>query len=337
MERVGPDSTQAQIDLLNNSEIAVPVPKRIGLERLPWVQPWSVSRLKSLFLDAAKHPSSASLLAARIARHRLSSFWISAPVDYLEELYEGELGHLQKLLLSGPLAKQELAGDEQSWARKLRLQLEDNHQLSHKPNLLLALIPYCQPGDLFRENYSENVPDWLQKVCTEYFQPGLISDSESFAGLLEPSRELMAPLSETRGDKAMAWFQDDEMVQDMFSLVDAFLQDSSSEEIIAELAGLRAVLAQLWLDVDSSQLQTLFHTHAGDVTIAIIKAGFGKTLLDQQDQQAREHLAKKAHDFNQPNAPAVIMAMLMFYPLERVSFKSTNGLPEWFVTVLNDL
>ena len=135
----------------------------------------------------------------------------------------------------------------------------------------------------------------------------------------------------------MAWFRDEESTSQMSSIIQAYREGSTSEEVIAELAGLRAVVAQLWLDVEPAQLQTLFLTPVGDITLGIIKAGFGKILLDQQDQVARKQLAARARDFNQPDAPGVLFAMLLFYPLDRVGFKSTNGLPEWFAEVLHSI
>ena len=135
----------------------------------------------------------------------------------------------------------------------------------------------------------------------------------------------------------MAWFRDDEILQQMLSFIEAYQQDSGSQELVAELAGLRVVLAQLWLDVDSTQLQTMMHTSVGDITKALIKAGFGRSLLDEQDRLARHQLAERSRDFSQPDVPGVILAMLMFYPPDLVGFKSTTGLPEWFVDVLQEL
>ena len=97
----------------------------------------------------------------------------------------------------------------------------------------------------------------------------------------------------------MAWFRDEEVLQQMLSLIQAYQKDSSSPEIIEELAGLRVVLAQLWLDVDSSQMQTLFHTPVGDITKALIQARFGRSLLDEQDQRTQKQLAQRARDLAQ--------------------------------------
>ena len=95
--------TSARVDLVEPRDLPVPVPKRVGLDRWQLVQPWSIARLTSLFREATHQPSESTLLAARVARHRLSSFWIEAPVDHLQHLYEGNLGALQQLLLESPL------------------------------------------------------------------------------------------------------------------------------------------------------------------------------------------------------------------------------------------
>ena len=180
------------------------------------------------------------------------------------------------------------------------------------------------------------MPDWLLNDYIQYCEPELDAGNVRPAKLLEPSRD-MQPLSERRGDSAMEWLRDEETLLKMLSLLDDYKQNSISDDAVAELAEFRAVLAQLWLDVEPTQLQTLFHTPVGDVTKAMIKAGIGRKLVFQQDQVARERLAVQARDFGQPNASGVIMAMLMFYPLDRVGFKSTNGLPEWFVDVLDEI
>ena len=329
--------TSARVDLVEPRDLPVPVPKRVGLDRWQLVQPWSIARLTSLFREATHQPSESTLLAARVARHRLSSFWISAPVDHLQHLYEGSLGALQQLLLESPLTRHGLAQDEQSWVQQLHDLLEDPEQQFRHLNVVLALLPYTQPGQLSLQNPLESLPDWLLSDYINYAEPELASQRTQPAGLLRPSPETFDPLTTRRGDDAMAWFRDDDVLQQITSLIEAYQQDSSSQDLVEELAGVRVVLAQLWLDVEPSQLQTLLHTPAGEITQAMIKTGFGRSLVDQQDQLARDQLVARSRDFSLPNAPGVLLAMLMFYPPERVSFKSTAGLPEWFVDVLNDL
>ena len=326
-----------RVDLVETVNVSVPVPKQIGLNSVELPQPWSVARLSALFREAAHQPSTSTLEAARIARHRLSCFWASAPVDQLESFYGSDLGELQALLLDGPLVRQGLAQDEQQWADRLRGLMAAPEQQSWQLNLLLALMPYTQPGELSLVNPLETLPAWLLPDYIGYCQPELEAELNQPAGLLEPGRDAMEPLTERRGDDAMAWFRDQATLKHMQDLIARYSEQPDSDDLAAELAGLRVVLAQLWLDVEPIQLQTLWHTPVGEITKALIQVGLGHRLLDAQDQRARQQLVERARDLSQPNAPAVILAMMMFYPPEQIGFKTTDQLPRWFVEVLEKI
>lgn len=325
------------MDLVETVNVSVPVPKHIGLDSLWLPQPWSVARLSALFREAAHQPSTSTFGAARIARHRLSCFWASAPVDQLESFYGSDLGELQALLLEGPLVRQGLAKDEQQWADRLRGLMAAPEQQSRQLNLLLALIPYTQPGELSLVNPLETLPAWLLQDYIGYCQPELEAELNQPAGLLEPGRDAIEPLTERRGDEAMAWFRDQATLKHMQDLIARYSEQPDLDDLVAELAGLRVVLAQLWLDVEPSQLQTLWHTPVGEITSALIQVGLGHRLLDAQDQRARQQLVERARDLSQPHAPAVILAMMMFYPPEQIGFKTTDQLPKWFIEVLGKI
>ena len=62
--------------------------------------------------------------------------------------------------------------------------------------------------------------------------------------------------------------RDEAVVARMQELIQAYRTDPTAAETLQELAGLRRVLAQLWLDVEPLQLQTLDQTSVGAVTRA---------------------------------------------------------------------
>ena len=167
-------------------------------------RPWSVARLQALFIAMDEQPSVSSDLAARIARHQLSRFWLASPVDQLGSLYEGALGDLQRLQLSGTLVHQELAGDERQWRDQLLSRLEDPACAAERINLLLALMPYTRPRKLAVTDPLKTLPDWLLNDYCVYCEPDLVAP----VGLLEPAEAdqldaenevAMQPMSERRG------------------------------------------------------------------------------------------------------------------------------------------
>ena len=130
------------VDLVEPGEVVIDPPARTGLHSISVPAPWSVSRLQALFEALEHQPSVANDRAARLARYQLSQFWLAAPVDQLQVLYKSSIGDLQRVLLEGPLAQQELAGDEQQWRNQLVNELHSSDQAAQRNSIVLALMPY---------------------------------------------------------------------------------------------------------------------------------------------------------------------------------------------------
>ena len=328
----------AALDLLSESPGQVVLPTSAGIDLSVSVRPWSVARLESIMREASLHPSALTLQAARQARHCLSVFWLAAPTDQLEELYSSAIGDLQRLQLTGPLVRRELAQDEQLWCDQLADQLNSpDHQPRHL-NLLLALMPYTRPGKLALSNPLNRIPNWLLGDYIGYCEPELEAMLQEPVGLLEAANVSeeqafsdLEPLTQQRGDDAMAWFQDDQVLSQMTDLINRYSQNSADHNVLEELSGLRCVVAQLWLDIEENQVQSLYQqTPVGLVTRSLITCNFGKELVDEHDHRARKALTSLT-------SPAGLIAMMLFYPLGAVDIEDPTFLPEWLNRELNTL
>ncbi len=292
-----------------------------------------MARLAAIFRDAQRHPTADSLQQARHARHCLSSFWLTAPVDQLESLYEGSLGELQRSLLAGPLPQQALAADEILWRDQLAQQLQHQSEAPERVNVLLALLPYYSPMGLRVEEPLEQVPDWLLRDYASYCDPELKARLQQPAGYLNPSMTTAGPmpvLSERRGQEAMAWFEQPEAVNRMAALINLYSLDPADQPTRAELAGLRSTIAQLWLDVSPEQLEQLYRTAVGTVFRSLIVSGFSGDLVDEQDAQARRALAAQVEDLSQPQAINSLLAALLYFPAGKVSLEAGQEfIPGW--------
>lgn len=319
-----------RIDLVTPARVSLTPPAHAGLDASTIPAPWSVARLQALFEALAHQPSKTSDQAARLARHQLSKFWLAAPVDQLRLLYEGEIGDLQRLQLTGPLVQQQLAADEIRWRDQLLQRLEDPARAAERVNLLLALMPYTQPRKLSVADPLSTLPDWLLNDYCVYCEPDLAVP----VGLLEPASEI-EPLTDRRGEEAMVWFRDEAVVARMQELIQAYSADPTAADTRQELAGLRRVLAQLWLDVEPVQLQTLDQTTVGAVTRALIGSGFSAVLQSQDDVSARERLAADPVDLSPPGVEGRVVAALLFLPTGAVQLESKEGLAPWLIEILS--
>ena len=181
------------MDLLTDQVGVLELPEWAGLDLSGSVRPWSVARLELIMREATVHPSSATLQAARQARHCLSAFWLAAPSDHLHALYDGAIGDLQRLQLEGPLVRQPLAKDEQRWFDQLLQQLASPEHKPRQQNLLLAAIPYTRPGQFSVGNPLEKLPDWLIPDYAAYCDPALQAQLQEPVGLLEPAVDAEDP------------------------------------------------------------------------------------------------------------------------------------------------
>ena len=343
------------VDLLGAPPISIPAPKRVGLELSLPDRSWSVARLEALFWDAAQLPSPSSLQAARVARHRLSQFWLTAPVDQLELLYASPLGDLQRMLLEGPLPRQPLAEDERQWRELLAERMVQPAQHSRLLNLLLALMPYTSP-DKFKLSQAETLlPEWLLLDYAIHCDPALKLRLEGPAGYLNPALESEADtegsvdpvledlelpvLSEQRGEEALAVLGDAEMLRKIKALITLYGLAPDDQETLEELSGWRQLLTQLWLDVDASDLEALFNSAVGEITSQMIRSGFGAVLVNADDERARPQLKRCAEQLNvaEPDLQGLIFATLLYFPANKIEFDQVAGLPDWLVEVLESL
>lgn len=338
------------VNLLDEPPLELETPSSLGLDTRMAMQPWSLARLAAIFREVRRGAVAEQVRDARYARHRLSMLWLNAPVDLLEDLYRGPVGDVQRLLLESPLPRQPLAPDEQFWRDQLAQQLEvsfEDHQLAARGvNLLLAVMPYFGPCKLQIADALENLPAWLLEDYTVYCDPDLKEQVSDFAGYLQPAVEpadvpapgVVQPLCERRGEEAMEWFRSEDALKRMEALIQLYSLQPDDAETLVELAGLRQVMAQLWLDVDERQLQQLYETPMGAVYRALIRTGFSGQVVDHIDQRARQQLAPLVANLAAPGAINAVLAVLLFYPRGAVSLEGgAEYLPDWLRDELQGL
>ena len=337
----GLGSGSNRFELLHNQGEELLLPQWAELDLRLSERPWSVSRMSVLLQEAALQPSVVTLQAARQVRHRLSTFWLEAPTDHLEDLYQGALGSLQQELMQGPLMRQVLARDERQWLDQLTAALSQPDQKPRQANLLVAWMPYASAIGLTVVDPSHALPQWLLSDYVRFCEPGLEEELNRPMALLEPADppqvEEITPLSNRRGEEAMAWFKDEAALSRVVALINQYGLNPADTDVLEELSGLRSVVAQLWLDVEPEQLKTLFDTPVGLVTQSLISSGFGQELVDDDDERARRELPGLMPDLSDPQAQAVLLALMLFYPSGAVTVEDPSVLPEWLGVVVESL
>lgn len=342
-------STSRRINLVadDQPEPLAP-PANIGIQGSPDPLPWTVARLERIVRRANANPADGQFqLEARHARHCLSRFWLQAPIDQIEGLYGGPIGQVQRQLLHGSLPSQALAVDEEAWQQSLSQALLRDFSVPERLNLLLALMPYCPRGELQVGNALETLPAWLVGDYASCFDPSLADQLGQPLGLLDqpvaapapappaPAPQAASPLpqiSPNSGSEGFALLQQEEVRARMGGLINLFTVEPENAEVLRELAALRRVLAQIWLDVTPSQLEELYRTPLmADTYRALLASDFGARLLEEGDRGHRDALLAVATDLNHPAHLQAMLAAMLFCPQGKMELGDrADRLPAWF-------
>jgi hypothetical protein len=338
----------------------VPPPANIGIQGIPAPLPWTVARLERIVRRANANPADGQFqLEARHARHCLSRFWLQAPIDQIEALYGGPIGQVQRLLLHGTLPSQPLAADEEAWQQTLSQALLRDFSVPERLNLLLALMPYCPRGELQVGNAAETLPTWLLGDYASCFDPSLADQLGRPLGLLDqpaptapptpsaaaaPAAAPAAPpatappapplpkISPNSGSECFALLQQEEVRARMGGLINLYAVEADNPEVLRELAALRRVLAQIWLDVTPNQVEELYRTPVmADTYRSLLASDFGARLLEDNDSAHRDALLAVATDLNHPEVLQAMLAAMLFCPQGKMELGDRAGLlPAWF-------
>jgi len=351
------DRPSQPVNLVDDEPQAMPPPPLLGITTAPEALPWTIARLERIVRRANAQPRDAQLmLEARHARHVLSRFWLSAPLDLLEDLYAGPIGQVYRLLLLGVLPSQPLAADEEAWRVALAERLVARFDAAERLNLLLAVMPYCRRGRMRLVNPGESLPSWLLTDYASCFDAELAEQLDRPIALLEqagarPSRRSdleeaePAPaadpdpaidlpekplLSEIRGQQGYAMFGDPAYVDRMNGLINLFSIDPEDAAVRAELGHLRRLIGQIWLDVAPNNLEALYQTSLGQVYRSLLASNFGALPVEGEDLDFRNGLTGLATNMNHPAGCQALLAVMPFYPQGSMELGDGRSLlPGW--------
>jgi len=313
--------------------------------------PWSATQLIQIFQQLSQQPDRSSLEGARASRECLSRFWLTAPVDQLESLYAGPIGQAHRLLLASILPALPLEPTEERWKATLTQYLLDTFDRPESPNVLLALLPYYDRAGLRVDDARRRIPAWLLSDYAERCEPALADELRqrrrpepaalpaSQAGLqpVAPSTDPPLPdLAPLQGDDCMALIGDSAFLGRVGGLINLYAIDPADAEVKRELAAERRQMAQVWLDVETSQIEALYRTPFGQVTANLIASGFAREPISSEEEAVRLQLGAVLASLEHPRSLNALMAAMLYVPAGRVSFSGNAEarLPTWLVAEL---
>jgi hypothetical protein len=295
--------------------------------------PWTIARLDAIGREVVERPCQASLQAARSARGCLSRFWLAAPVDGLETFFHGAIGDVYRHLLAGALPALPLDRPDVALKQQLMDFLQQGLERHGSINVLLALLPYLDREAMQVHEPLRHLPAWLIPLYAERCEPGLGAQSTPQRPQLPPmaTHNITLPeLAPITGTASMALIGDAEFLGRINGLISLYNLEPGDPEICRDLSQGRRQVAQVWLDVDSDQLEALYRTPFGQLTDHLITSRFAVEPLSQDELAMRQQLSEVAADLRHPRALNALLAALLYYPIEQVTLPADATLiPAW--------
>ena len=289
----------------------------LGVATAPLAGSWSASELVVVLGKAAERSDQQSDRWARLARHRLSLFWLASPADLLQQLYATDLGEAQRLCVKNPLLNAPLLDDEQLWRQQLQALLQASVGQATFLSYWLALMPYLKVGELRLDRSEEVLPSWLL---------------DDYRLLCEPNQRVadpLLPLTQKRGDAAIRWLNEEAVLARAVVLLNGFQLDPEAPAQARELSELRSVVTQVWLDIDPGQLQSLFESPLGLLTRSLVSSGFNAVTINERQRDQAKALQQQLQKSSLEQVPQHLLAALLYEPALSLSC-SEDDLPDWF-------
>ena len=305
------------------SSTSAPGSNPLGVATAPLAGNWSASELLVVLGQPADRPDQESNRLARQARHRLSLFWLASPGDLLEQLYASDLGEAQRLCIRNPQLEGPLLADEQLWRQQLQALLQASVGQATFLSYWLALMPYLKVGELRLDQPETVLPSWLlddyRLLC------------EQNPSVVDP-----LPLTRKRGDAAIRWLHEDAVLARAVVLLNGFQLDPAAPAQAKELADLRSVLAQVWLDIAPEQLQGLFESPLGLLTRSLVTGGFNAVTISERQRAQAKALQEQLQKSSLEQVPQHLLAALLYEPALSLSCSEAD-LPGWFQEELRSM
>ena len=300
-------------------------PNFFGVTAAPLTSPWTAAALVVVLANTSNHADLDAKRLALHARHRLSLFWLSSPSDLLEQLYASDLGEAQRLCWQNHHLGTQLLADEQLWRKQLQALLQASVGHPTFLNYWLALMLYLKVGELRLDQPNEVLPLWLLDDYWSLCEPDKIKIIDD-----------LFPLTTKRGESAIQWLQEEAVLARAVVLLNGFQLDAENPAQSKELSDLRSVVAQVWLDAASEQLQSLFESPIGLLTRSLVTCCFNAVTINERERAQAKALQQQMQESPLEQVPQHLLAALLYEPALSLSCSEAD-LPDWFQEELRSM
>lgn len=280
-------------------------------------------------------------------RDKLAEFWLAAPTDALELLWDSNVGDTTRQLVARLSPTTPFTPAQIQRRNQLGQQLQKGLHQTVAIQCMIANFLYSPPGKLRIANPDANLPGWLLAGYRALYEQGQVHGSQ-----LQAMPAPQAPIAVTTStqpdfgafpDTLAAFATNRIQLNRLLGLSNLYYIDPEDQEILQELRDMRSQLAGLILQCQESDLSALFATDLSDRYWALVRSGLQREPLLPQEEQLKTTTSAKLQPaqgggFGQPGAVnAFLVAMTFFEPGSMQVSNAEMQLPSWLFQGYQDI
>ena len=278
-------------------------------------------------------------------RDAVVSFWLSAPMDQLEALWNGGFGALTQQMVQQLTAQTVFTQGQVALRQALTQRIGDlglSQPLSHQ--FLLATFLLSPPGLFKVADAERQLPAWLAAAYNQIY--------ETPQSVMTVGGDAQRPQSSTVSANSSLPNPDfgpfpqslDALVGNriqlnrLLGLSNLYYIDPEDQEICQELLQMRRSLSGLIESAPDQDLERIWSTDFGDRYWALVRSGVQKEPLVTSDQQIKDRASSELNPnagggFDRPGALRAFLVAMMYYAPGSMRVEAPEQkLPGWLLT-----
>ena len=272
-------------------------------------------------------------------RDELAAFWLAAPDDVLESLWNSPVGDATRQLVAQLTPSTYFTPAQVQLRERLAGELQQGLQQPGAIKRMIANFLFSPPGKLRIANPQANLPAWLVPGYAALYEQGQTSFAHPQA---TPAPIPSAPATPKPDFGAFpASLQEFAanriQLNRLLGLSNLYYIDPEDQEILQELRQLRLQFSQLILNCPEQQLEGLFSADLSDRYWALVRSGLQKEPLQPAEEQLKAAVTAKLQPnsgggFGTPGAVnAFLVAMAFYAPGSMQVEGAEHKLPSWLL------
>ena len=291
-------------------------------------------------------PNSAwSVQQAKIQGQRelLAKFWIGAPTDLLEMLWQSAVGKATIDLV------EELKEDTQLMPAEIELRNEINTKLSEglqqplATQLLSANFLFSPKERLRIQNPEQSLPAWFVTIYRKLYETSI--DSNFSSNINQSQQEINTQNNDLTKfpDNLQDLISNKIQLNRMLGLSNLYYIDPEDKEILDELLEVRRSFCQAIQRCTESSLEELWTNHLQERYWSMVRCGIQSQDLSQIDDEIKTTAVKTLSPgmgggFDKPGATnALLIALLYFEPGTLTINEPEKNIPIWLRENFNEI